>query len=173
MFAAPWERQLFGVTMALHERGVFAWGDFSAYLSDEIARWTASAAAGDEYVYYEHWERALSRLLDERGVIDPAAVDARAREIAALPPGHDHHDTTTTTREEPRYTCPPPPSPPRRRLLTGVGAYARGPLAIPVSTVSAWLFAMVFFVLLLYYFIGSPLAAALFGLDGGQRERPP
>ena len=92
VFAAPWERQLFGVTMALHERGVFAWGDFSAHLSDEIARWTASAAAGDEYVYYEHWERALSRLLDERGVIDPAAVDARAREIAALPPGHDHHD---------------------------------------------------------------------------------
>ena len=28
VFAAPWERQLFGVTMALHERGVFAWGDF-------------------------------------------------------------------------------------------------------------------------------------------------
>ena len=86
-FAAPWERRLFGVTMALHERGVFVWGDFNADLIDEIARWTAGAAAGDEYVYYEHWERALSRLLDERGVIDPAAVDARAREIAALPPG--------------------------------------------------------------------------------------
>jgi nitrile hydratase accessory protein len=61
VFAAPWERRLFGVTMALHERGVFAWGEFSAHLSDEIARWTASAATGDEYVYYEHWERALSR----------------------------------------------------------------------------------------------------------------
>ena len=88
VFAAPWERRLFGVTMALHERGVFAWGDFSAHLIDEIARWTASAAAGDAYPYYEHWERALSRVLDERGVIDPAAVEARARELAALPPGH-------------------------------------------------------------------------------------
>lgn len=91
VFAAPWERRLFGVTMALHERGVFAWGDFSARLIDEIARWTAIAAPGDPYAYYEHWERALSRLLDERGVIDPVAVEARASEIAALPPGHDHH----------------------------------------------------------------------------------
>ena len=92
VFAAPWERRLFGVTMALHERGVFAWRDFNAHLIDEIARWTASAAAGDAYAYYEHWERALSRLLDERSVIDPAAVEARARELAALPPGHDHDD---------------------------------------------------------------------------------
>ncbi len=92
VFAAPWERQLFGVTMALQERGVFAWADFRAHLIDEIARWTASAAAGDTYVYYERWERALSRLLDERGVIDPLVVEARAREIAALPPGHDHGD---------------------------------------------------------------------------------
>jgi hypothetical protein len=37
VFAAPWERRLFGVTMALHERGVFAWGEFSAHLIDEIA----------------------------------------------------------------------------------------------------------------------------------------
>ena len=92
VFAAPWERRLFGVTMALHERGVFAWREFNALLIDDIARWTASAADGDAYVYYEHWERALSRLLVERSVIDPAAVEARARELAALPPGHDHHD---------------------------------------------------------------------------------
>ena len=91
-FAAPWERRLFGVTMALHERGVFAWADFNARLIDEIGRWTANAAEGDEYVYYEHWDHALSRLLDERGVIDPSAVEARAREIEALPPGHDHGD---------------------------------------------------------------------------------
>lgn len=93
MFAAPWERRLFGVTMALHERGVFAWDEFRALLIDEIARWQATASAGAAYAYYERWERALSRLLGERGVIDPAAVDARARELAALPPGHDHdHD---------------------------------------------------------------------------------
>jgi nitrile hydratase accessory protein len=78
--------------MALHERGVFAWRDFNAHLIDEIARWTADAAAGDAYAYYERWERALSRLLDERSVVDPAAVEARARELAALPPGHDHAD---------------------------------------------------------------------------------
>ena len=55
------------------------------------AAW-ACTAAGDAYAYYERWERALSRLLDERGVIDPAAVEARARELPAPPPGHDHDD---------------------------------------------------------------------------------
>ena len=103
VFEAPWERQLFGVTMALHDRGVFAWGDFNAHLIDEIARWTADADASDEYVYYQHWARALSRLLDERGVIDPAAVDARAREIAALPAGHDHDHHATTGRGAERH----------------------------------------------------------------------
>ena len=41
-------------------------------------------------------------MLDERGVIDPAAVEARARELAALPPGHDqddHHDTDSAGTE--------------------------------------------------------------------------
>jgi nitrile hydratase accessory protein len=92
VFAAPWERRLFGVTMAMHERGLFTWDQFRAHLIKEIARWTATAAAGDAYAYYECWERAVSRLLDERGVIDSAAVEARARELAALPPGHDHDD---------------------------------------------------------------------------------
>jgi nitrile hydratase accessory protein len=92
VFAAPWERRLFGVTLALHERGVFAWNDFRALLIDEIARWQATAAPGATYAYYERWELALSRLLGERGLIDPAAVEARARELAALPPGHDHDD---------------------------------------------------------------------------------
>jgi nitrile hydratase accessory protein len=92
VFAAPWERRLFGITMALHERGLFAWNEFRALLIDEIARWQATAAAGAAYPYYACWERALSRLLGERGVIDPVAVHARAREIAALPPGHDHGD---------------------------------------------------------------------------------
>ena len=114
-FAAPWERQLFGVTMALHERGVFAWGDFNAHLIDEIARWTAGAAAGDEYVYYEHWERALSRLLDERGVIDPAAVDARAREIAALAAGTRPPRPRPLERSRDAHRLHPPR--PRRRRL--------------------------------------------------------
>ena len=82
MFAAPWERRLFGVTMALHERGVFAWRS-SAHLIDEIA--LDSPRRPRRIRLLRALERAVA-LLDQRGVIDPAAV-GRARERSALPPG--------------------------------------------------------------------------------------
>jgi nitrile hydratase accessory protein len=88
VFAAPWERRLFGVTMALHERGVFAWPEFRELLVEEIARRDENA-----YEYYAYWARALDVLLAARGLVDPAALAARIAELAARPAGHDHdHD---------------------------------------------------------------------------------
>ena len=71
VFAEPWERRLFGVTMALHERGVFAWGDFNAHLIDEIARWTASAADGDAYIICQSLE-GLGCMAQDQGRFDEA-----------------------------------------------------------------------------------------------------
>ena len=83
VFAAPWERRLFGVTLALHERGVFAWDDFRALLIDEIGKWS-----GGDFHYYPCWERALHRLLVDRGLLDPRELEARTHAIA-----HEHaHD---------------------------------------------------------------------------------
>ena len=90
VFDAPWERRLFGITVALEESGVFAWDDFRALLIEEIARWEANARPGEAYHYYAHWERALARLLAARGLVDEGAWDAKTHELEARPHGHDH-----------------------------------------------------------------------------------
>jgi nitrile hydratase accessory protein len=66
VFQAPWEAQAFGMALALHERGYFAWSDFVRYLSAEIA---AHADEQDGSHYYQHWLAALEKLVAEQGLV--------------------------------------------------------------------------------------------------------
>jgi nitrile hydratase accessory protein len=70
VFGEPWEAQAFALTVALHERGVFTWPEWSTALAEEIN----SAQHADDS-YYHHWLQALERLLDERGLTDSATLD--------------------------------------------------------------------------------------------------
>jgi nitrile hydratase accessory protein len=87
VFAAPWESRVFGITVALYERGLFAWDDFRERLIAEIARAERSHA---EWSYYACWQAALETLLHAKGLCPAGALDARADELAARPAGHDH-----------------------------------------------------------------------------------
>ena len=49
-----------------------------------------SGAAPETYRYYARWQRAFERLLAAKGVCAESELDARARALAARPPGHDH-----------------------------------------------------------------------------------
>ncbi|MGL5138311.1 MAG: nitrile hydratase accessory protein, partial [Beijerinckiaceae bacterium] len=62
-FAAPWEAQAFALAVHLHERGVFAWPEFGAALSAEIARIRKLGEIDDGVGYYRHWLAALENLL--------------------------------------------------------------------------------------------------------------
>jgi nitrile hydratase accessory protein len=76
VFREPWEAQAFAMALALHERGLFTWGEWAATLADEIK---AARAAGDPDsgdTYYRHWLNALERLVAEKKV---ASNDALAR----------------------------------------------------------------------------------------------
>jgi nitrile hydratase accessory protein len=88
VFAAPWEGRVFGMAVALHHDAAYPWDEFRNRLIAEIAR---AEAAGEPSTYYERWLAAFERLLLDRGLLDPAALDARTAEIAALPPEADHH----------------------------------------------------------------------------------
>src|SRR6185437_4819675 len=44
VFREPWQAEPFAMTLALHERGVFSWGEWAAALAAEIKR---AQAAGD------------------------------------------------------------------------------------------------------------------------------
>jgi nitrile hydratase accessory protein len=90
VFAAPWESRLFGLTLALHRAGRFAWDDFKQLLIAEIRAWEEHHAPDQEWSYYGCWQRALERLLATAGLCTPAELVARSETLAARPAGHDH-----------------------------------------------------------------------------------
>jgi nitrile hydratase accessory protein len=100
VFEAVWEGRLFGLTMALHEEGVFAWEEFRQRLIAAIAAWERGAGAathGDPgapdapgWSYYRCWLAALEDLLGAKQICTGAEVETRTRALAARPPGHDH-----------------------------------------------------------------------------------
>lgn len=101
VFDEPWQSRAFGLAVALHQAGVFAWNDFRGRLIARIAAWETEAAADEEYPYYRHWLGALEDVLLEAGVTDRGVLNARAEAIAGRPaheeharhhgPDHDHH----------------------------------------------------------------------------------
>jgi nitrile hydratase accessory protein len=74
VFQEPWEAQAFAMALALHERGLFTWGEWAATLAHEIK---AAQAAGDPdtgQTYYRHWLNALERLVAEKKVANADAL---------------------------------------------------------------------------------------------------
>jgi hypothetical protein len=103
-FATPWQARAFALAVALtdEESEDRTWDAFQRELVAEIEADaptdTGAVASGDgsdradgraedqsrredEDAYYRQWLRALERFLEDRGVVDAAALVARAREF--------------------------------------------------------------------------------------------
>lgn len=65
VFAEPWQAQVFAMTVALHERGVFTWPQWAQALGQRVAQ-TTDATGSD---YYLRWSEALVDVLAEAGVL--------------------------------------------------------------------------------------------------------
>ena len=74
VFSAPWQAQAFAMTLALHERGLFSWGEWAQALSQAIARAQGDPDLGD--TYYHHWLDALETLLQAKGLASAATLHA-------------------------------------------------------------------------------------------------
>src|SRR6516225_11201023 len=74
VFREPWEAQAFAMTVALHERGLFSWNEWTVVLGDEIKRAQARGDPDTGETYYWHWLAALERLVADKGIIDAAAL---------------------------------------------------------------------------------------------------
>ena len=68
VFKEPWEAQAFSMTLALHDRGLFTWPEWAATLAAEIKRAQAAGDPDTGETYYQHWLKALERLVAEKGV---------------------------------------------------------------------------------------------------------
>jgi nitrile hydratase accessory protein len=84
VFAAPWERRIFGLTVALCRSGQCEWESFRRRLIARIAEDRTRP-------YWQSWAAALEDLLAETDTLDRAELESRHQEFLARPPGHDHH----------------------------------------------------------------------------------
>jgi nitrile hydratase accessory protein len=72
VFEEPWQGRVFGMAVALHERGLFEWEEFRQALIDRIAE--AEAGPGP-FVYYEIWLRTFENLLAAKGLVTAPELD--------------------------------------------------------------------------------------------------
>jgi nitrile hydratase accessory protein len=84
VFAAPWERRVFGLTVALCRSEACGWESFRQQLIARIAE-------DESRPYWRSWAAALEDVLADTDTLTRAELDARQQEFLARPPGHDHH----------------------------------------------------------------------------------
>lgn len=76
VFAEPWQAQAFALVVALNQRGVFTWAEWTAHLAAEVSK---SGVDQDGADYYQHWLAALEALLSEKGAAMRERVDETAQ----------------------------------------------------------------------------------------------
>jgi nitrile hydratase accessory protein len=90
LFHAPWEARAFGLAVALCERRVYEWREFSAVLASRIA---ATEKENDPSSYYARWVASLEEVALEKGLIAREQLEARTLKFAsemAEDHGHSH-----------------------------------------------------------------------------------
>jgi nitrile hydratase accessory protein len=93
VFSEPWEARAFAVAVALSEAGQFQWAEFQQSLIEEIgaAEKTGRTTSGGAD-YYRYWLGALTRLLNAKGIVGGAELEARIADVGPPPPSQNPHD---------------------------------------------------------------------------------
>lgn len=73
VFPAPWAARAFALTVALNERGIFTWTEWSKTLGPKVAVATEGRIADPE-AYWEAWLAALEDILGRKQVAAPGAL---------------------------------------------------------------------------------------------------
>ena len=69
-FDKPWERQVFGLALALSKAGYFEWEDFRQNLIESIAQWEDGQCAGQpRWDYYQRFLAALEKTVLDAGIL--------------------------------------------------------------------------------------------------------
>lgn len=71
VFRAPWEAKAFALAVELNRAGLFGWDEWAEALGAEIA---AAGQDDDGSRYYEHWLRALEKLVVAKGAATVAEM---------------------------------------------------------------------------------------------------
>jgi len=68
VFTAPWQAEVFAITLSLHEQKLFKWTEWAEVLSAKIkeAQERGDPDLGD--TYYHHWLAALEHMIVSKGI---------------------------------------------------------------------------------------------------------
>jgi nitrile hydratase accessory protein len=94
VFEEPWQAKAFAIAVALHERGLYTWPEWTETLGARIAGAQADGAA-----YYRNWLAALEDLLAEKGVTT-AEETSRWREAWRNAATRTPHGTPIEVRQD-------------------------------------------------------------------------
>ncbi|MGH6922461.1 MAG: nitrile hydratase accessory protein [Propylenella sp.] len=90
VFPTPWAARAFALAVALNERGLFAWTEWSEALGRHVAT-SADADAGNAEAYWRAWLAALEEMLAKKEVAGRADLavlkEAWRRAAEATPHG--------------------------------------------------------------------------------------
>ena len=92
VFEEPWQGRVFGMAVALHERGLFEWEEFRQTLIAQIA---AAEARPGPFVYYEIW---LQTFEDSAG---PQAASSPPPSSTRRPTSSNSANATTCSESRP------------------------------------------------------------------------
>jgi len=77
VFAEPWQAQTFALAVKLSEAGHFTWKEWASALAAELKAAADRGEPDDGSRYYEHWTTALEKLVQEKGLLNQAALTER------------------------------------------------------------------------------------------------
>jgi nitrile hydratase accessory protein len=72
VFEEPWQGRVFGMAVALHERGVYEWEEFRQGLIAHIAEAERRPGA---FSYYTVWLQTFEALLARKGLVTPSELE--------------------------------------------------------------------------------------------------
>ncbi len=76
-FREPWEAQVFGLVLHLHERGSFTWPQWAQALGEAIAKAQRAGDPDTGDTYYRHWMAALESLAASQQLLSASELAQR------------------------------------------------------------------------------------------------
>ncbi len=90
VFQAPWEAHAFAIVNQLAAANHYSWAEWTNYLVNEIS--AVEREAPGTKTYYEQWVAACEKLLIEKGLLEPEAVQQKISELQSTQATeHPHH----------------------------------------------------------------------------------
>jgi nitrile hydratase accessory protein len=80
VFDAPWQANVFGLTVHLFKSGAFDWSQWVKVMSEEIKAAPARPGERVNDAYYRQWAAAFETLVGQLGIADPVAISQRAEQ---------------------------------------------------------------------------------------------